>query len=453
MHGAIWAEWLLLVICTIVSALASGTETALTSVGRLRVRHLAEDGNRRARVLARLHQDPNRYLSTVLVVNTVALIVAGSVATLLGPDYLPHDWGLLGDLGVSFALSIVLLIFAEVTPKTLAIRHAERIALVAALPVNWLATVLRPVIWFITLVARFLTGGRGAHTPFVTEEELMTMLSVSEEQGVIEEEEREMIHGIIEIGDKSVREVMVPRPDVNAVERSVGLEDLVRVFAQYKHTRIPVYETDIDHMVGLIHIKDLLMHYARGTRNFDLGRLLRRIESTPETKKVDELLHDMQTKKVHMMVVVDEYGGTAGIVTLEDLLEEIVGEIRDEYDIGEEEPVRLVSETEALVDARFPMDELSEHLELDVPESEEYDSVGGYVVTQLGRIPESGETFDGAGVHWTVDEVNGTRLIRLRLTAPHPWPDEALVEAGMQPPSRDGTGAPAPVPGATVEPD
>ena len=264
----------------------------------------------------------------------------------------------------------------------------------------------------------------------------MTLLHVSEEQGVIEEEEREMIHGIIEIGDKSVREVMVPRPDVTAIENSASLDEITEVFNKYKHTRLPVYENDIDHIIGLIHIKDLLMYFARGLKTFDINRIMRRIERTPETKKVDELLHDMQTLKVHMMVVVDEYGGTAGIVTLEDVLEEIVGEIRDEYDTAEEEPVRIVNEREALVDARYPMDELNQELGLGIEESDEYDSVGGYVVTQLGRIPDSGETFSNDGVKWTVDEVNGSRLIRLRLTSDKPWPDEALVAAGLTPPSR-----------------
>ncbi len=440
MHGTLWAEWVLLITCTLLSATASAIETALTSVGRLRVRHLAEEGSKAAAVLARLHQDPNRFLSTVLVVNTVALIVAGSSATLIGQELLPARWGLGGDLGISFLLSIILLIFAEVTPKTVAIRSAERVALLAARPVDWLASVLKPVLWFITIVARLLTGGRGAHSPYVTEEELMTLLSVSEEQGVIEEEEREMIHGIIEIGDKSVREVMVPRTDITAIDRSASLDEIVKVFMQHKHTRLPVYDGDLDHMVGLLHIKDLMLHFARGAKQFDIDRMMRRLEFTPETRKVDELLHDMQAKKVHMVIVVDEYGGTAGLVTLEDLLEEIVGEIRDEYDVAEEEPLRLVSETEALVDARFPMGELNERLNLGIEESNEYDSVGGYVVTQLGRIPDAGESFEGGGMRWTVDEVNGRRIVRVRLKSDRPWPDEALAEAGMTPPPRDQRG-------------
>src|SRR5438093_5713782 len=225
MDSLAWGEVLLLVACVVVAGLASATETAMTYVGRLRVRHLAEEGSRAAAILQQLHQDPNRFLSTVLVVNTFALILASFATTLLSIRFLPHAIGFWGDLAISLALSIFLLIFAEVTPKTLAIRQSERVALVAAPVVNWLAGILRPVIWFITLVARAITGGRAARFPYLTEQELMTLLHVSEEQGVIEEKEGEMISGIIEIGDKAVREVMVPRTDITAVERTSTLED------------------------------------------------------------------------------------------------------------------------------------------------------------------------------------------------------------------------------------
>jgi putative hemolysin len=430
-------EAVILGACVLLAATASATETALTSVGRLRVRHLAEEGSQKAAILRRLQEDPNRFLSTVLVMNTVALIVASSVATLLGVEYLPRAWGFWGDLAVSVVLSVFLLIVAEVTPKALAIRHADAVALTAARPVDLLATGLRPLLWFITLAARTLAGGR-SHGPYVTEQELMTILHVSEEQGVIEEEERDMIHGIIEIGDKLVREVMVPRTDITAIERTANPEELNELIRNHGHTRLPVFEGDIDHMVGLIHIKDVLLHYTRG-ESFDISNMLRPIRFTPEQKKVDELLHEMQTEKVHMMVVVDEYGGTAGLVTLEDLLEEIVGEIRDEYDEAEPEPLTLLNDHEALVNARFPMDELNEKLELGVAESEEYDSVGGYVISMLGNIPAAGETFEAGRVRWIVESVNGQRILQVRLTGEHHWPREALLEAGLPDPEPDLT--------------
>jgi putative hemolysin len=433
-----FAELVVLSVCIILAALASATETAMTSVGRIRVRHLAEEGSPRAAILQRLQQDPNRFLSTILVVNTVALIMASSSTTLLGVALLPRSWGLVGDFAVSIVLSVFLLIFAEVTPKSLAIRQAERWALLTAAPVDWLATGLRPALWFITIVTRVITGGRAAHSPYLTEQELLTILSVSEEQGVIEEEEREMISGIIEIGDKIVREVMVPRTDITAIDRSSKLHEIADLIRNQGHTRLPVFEGDLDHMVGLVHAKDILLVYARSEDDkFDIEKILRPIKATPEQKKVDELLHEMQSEKVHMAVVVDEYGGTAGLVTLEDLLEEIVGEIRDEYDTGEEEPIILIDNCQALVDARFPMDELNERLHLGIAESDEYDSVGGYVYSVLGTIPEAGTSFDSGGVRWTVEQVNGQRILTVRLIAPDPWPDDELVRSGLEPPSRD----------------
>ncbi len=437
MTGLVWGEVILLAVCVVISGLASATETALTSIGRLRVRHLAEEGSRGAAVLQQLQQDPNRFLSTVLIVNTLALILASFSTTLLSVQFVPARFGFGGDLVVSLLLSVLLLVFAEVTPKSLAIRNAEKVALAAAGPVLRLSDVLRPVIWFIGAFARGITGGRAARAPYLTEQELMTLLHVSEEQGVIEEEERDMINGIIEIGDKSVREVMVPRTDITAIDRGTSIKDIMAVFRQHRHTRLPVFDGDLDHMVGLIHVKDLLLFFARGMASFEIGKILRPMMYTPESKKVDELLHQMQTEKVHMMTVVDEYGGTAGLVTLEDLLEEIVGEIRDEYDLGEEEPLTVVGDREALVDARFSMQELNERLQLGVEESDDYDSVGGYVYATLGEVPAAGAEFDAGRVHWTVVAVDGNRIVQVRLVAQDPWPDDALVDAGLAPPSRD----------------
>jgi putative hemolysin len=433
-----WVELFILVLCIFLAALASGTETALTSVNRLRVRHLAEDGSDRAATLQRLQQDPQRFLGTVLVVNTFALIIASAAATLLGIDLLhpilPHGFGTLGDFVVSFVLSLFLLIFCEITPKSLAVRHADRVALQVAPAVDQLATFFSPLLWFVTSVARVLVPGRGHVRAFVTEAELMTLLSVSEEQGIIEEEEREMIQGIVEIGDKLVREVMVPRTDIVAVEKTVSASEIAQLMETKGHTRIPVYEKDIDHIIGLIHAKDLLGLFATRTGEFKLDRIIRPINQTPEQKKVDELLHDMRQKKAHMMVVIDEYGGTAGIVTLEDVLEEIVGEIRDEYDIAEEEPFEIISADEAVVDGGFSMDELNEKLGLGITESDEYDSVGGYLNSVLGAIPKAGLTFDQPPIHWKVEEMNGSRVVRVRVRTDEHWPHSTLQEAGMKPP-------------------
>jgi putative hemolysin len=326
---------------------------------------------------------------------------------------------------ISVGLSILLLIGAEVTPKTLAITHAERVALVAAGPVDRIATFLGPILWVVTLISRAITGGRAARAPYLTEEELLTLLHVSEEQGVIEEQEHQMIHGIIEIGDKTVREIMIPRTDIVAVEKTAGLRDIIKLFKQHRHTRMPIYEHDMDHIIGLIHTKDLLLFYTlSSSEKFDMDKVIRPIEFTPEQKKVDELLNEMRTKKVHMMIVVDEYGGTAGLVTLEDLLEEIVGEIRDEYDSAETEQLQIINDHEARVDAGFPLEELNERLHLGIEESGDYDSVGGYVHSMLGKIAETGDSFTAGRAKWIVEKVHGRRIETIRLTSEQPWPQD-----------------------------
>jgi CBS domain containing-hemolysin-like protein len=447
MTGQEWIEVIVLIVCFFVAALASGTETALTSVGRLRVRFLAEQGSQAAGILQRLRSDPNRFLSTVLFVNTLALIVASTSTALLSDDVftglgVPSGWRLGLTLLVSFGLSVILLIAAEVTPKTLAIAHAERVALAAAGPVDRLASFLGPILWAVTSISRGITGGRAARAPYLTEEELISLLHVSEEQGVIEEQEHQMIHGIIEIGDKTVREIMVPRTDIVAVERHADLREVVRIFKEHRHTRLPVFEADIDHVVGLIHTKDLLLFYTLSTsQKFDMDKLLRHIEFTPEQKKVDELLHDMRTKKVHMMIVVDEYGGTAGLVTLEDLLEEIVGEIRDEYDSAEEDELVILNDHEARVDAGFPLEELNSRLGLAIEESGDYDSVGGYVHSVLGKIATPGDTFRGGRAQWTVEKVKGRRIESIRLTADNPWPTDEYNSSSV--PQTDGAPRPS----------
>jgi putative hemolysin len=448
MSATEWFEGIVLIVCFFVAAAASGTETALTSVGRLRVRFLAEQGSKAAGILQRLRADPNRYLSTVLFTNTLALIVASTATTLLTDDLfakwgVPSGFHLWLALLVSFLLSVVLLIAAEVTPKTLAIRYAERVALAAAGPVDRLASALGPVLWAVTIVSRALTGGRAARAPYLTEQELLTLLHVSEEQGVIEEQEHQMIHGIIEIGDKTVREIMVPRTDIVAVEKNAPLKDIVKVFKEHRHTRLPVYQADIDHVIGLLHTKDLLLYFTLSSaQEFDIDKILRPIKFTPEQKKVDELLHEMRTEKVHMMIVLDEYGGTAGLVSIEDVIEEIVGEIRDEYDAAEEEQLVVLNDHEARVDARFPLEELNSRLGLAIEESGDYDSVGGYVHAQLGKIASAGDSFKGGRATWTVEKVKGRRIEWVKLTADVPWPEETLVMAGLKRPTQsDRNGA------------
>ena len=386
----------------VVAAFAAAAETSLTSVSRIRMRSLAEEGNRRARTVTRLHADPNAYLSTILTLNTVAVIVVSTATALLIGQYLRTIPQAVGTI----ALSIIVLIFCEIAPKSLALRFNERFALVLAAPVLVLTRLLRPFVGGLSamsrLIVRAATRGHTVRGPFVTEEELKLLLYVGEQEGIVEQEEREMIHGILEMTDKAVREVMVPRVDIVAVEATDSIADVIKVIIEYGFSRIPIYEDNIDNIVGVVYAKDLLRHGVVGDDQRPLKAVAREPYYTPEAKRVGELLREMKERKVHIAVVVEEHGGTAGIVTFEDLIEEIVGPIRDEYDMREVEELQIVSDQEVVVSARFPVDDLKEELDLQVP-NVDADTVGGLVYELLGEIPKVGATVQLGDATLTVE--------------------------------------------------
>jgi CBS domain containing-hemolysin-like protein len=433
----IWLE-LLLAASLVLAGFAAAAETALTSVSRLRMRTLAEDGNRRAARVVHLHNDPNGYLSTILSVNTVAVIVASTATTLIVTG---HTRGLAEALA-TIALAVFVLVFCEIAPKSLALRFNERVALRFAAPVQFLTRVLRPIIGALTLVSRLLlrlaTRGRATPGPFVTEDELKLILAMGEREGVVEQEEREMIDGILEMTDKAVHEVMVPRVDVVGIEASRSMSDLIALIVDHGHSRIPLYETSLDNVVGVIYAKDLLRHGVRSGDPRPLAALAREPYFTPESKHVGELLREMQERKVHIAVVVDEHGGTGGIVTFEDLIEEIVGPIRDEYDIAEQEDVQFISDREVVVSARFPVDDVAELLHLEIGETEA-DSIGGLVYERLGEIPKAGAVLPLGTATLTVEQVRRQSIQTVRIVNPEPF----LVDrdGAKRPPGAEGSSA------------
>jgi putative hemolysin len=407
----------LLVIGLIVAAFAAAAETSLTSVSRLRMRSLAEEGSRRATRVVTLHNDPNGYLSTILTMNTGAVTMATAASTLLAVDSGLH----VSDALITGLLTAFLLVFCEIAPKSLALRFNERFALTLAAPVAVLTVAFRPIVALLTAVATLLvrTAARGAvPRPFVTEEELRLLMVVGEQQGVVEQEERQMMMGVLEMTDKPVREVMVPRVDVIGAEADRTVAEVVGLIVQHGHSRIPVYEETIDNIVGVVYAKDLLRRHD--TQSTPVKPLAREAYFTPEAKKVGELLHEMQVRKVHIAIVVDEYGGTAGIVTMEDLFEEIVGPIRDEYDIAEQEEVQFLSDCEVLMSARVSIDDAREILHLDV-EDTDADSIGGLVYERLGEIPKPGATVTVGDVRITVEQVRRQSIRTLRVTSEHPF--------------------------------
>ena len=420
MDTTAWVEIVVILIALVLAALAASAETSLTSISRVRLRQLVEQKVPQAIVIERLHRNPNAYLSTILIVNTVAIIVASSTATLLALHLYRER---VAEWAVSLVLSLVVLVACEITPKTLALQRAEKVALRMARLVAWATLVMRPIVFVLTAVTRLILrimGGRAqVRGPFVTEEELKMLVSVGEEEGVLEEEEREMIHGIFEMGDMLVRELMVPRTDLVAIEVNEPVEKAVELVTKHGHTRIPVYEGNLDHIVGVLYAKDLLRAVVRGEHK-TLREIARKPYFTPESNKVQDVLRDLRKNRVHMAIVVDEYGGTAGAVTIEDILEEIVGPIQDEYDIGEEDEIQFISPNEVVLDGRVSVDDVNELLKLNIA-ADDYDTIGGYVLNQLGAAPKVGATLRLGNAELRVEAVQGTRIKKVRIRSETPF--------------------------------
>jgi CBS domain containing-hemolysin-like protein len=435
-----WVELVIIVIALVLAAMAASAETSLTSISRVRLRQLVEQKVPQAIVIERLHRDPNAYLSTILIVNTVAIIVASSTATVLAL-HLYHER--VAEWLVSLVLSLVVLVACEITPKTLALQRAERVALRLAPLVAWATLIMRPVVFVLTAVTRLILrimGGKAqVRGPFVTEEELKMLVSVGEEEGVLEEEEREMIHGIFEMGDMRVREVMVPRTDLVAIEVNEPVEKAVDLVTKHGHTRIPVYEGNLDHIVGVLYAKDLLRAVVRGEQK-SLREIARKPYFTPESNKVQDVLRDLRKNRVHMAIVVDEYGGTAGAVTIEDILEEIVGPIQDEYDIGEEDEIQFISPNEVILDGRVSVDDVNELLKLEIA-GDDFDTIGGYVLNQLGATPKVGATLKLGNGELRVEAVQGTRIKKVRIRSATPF---QIPEANQSQPTLSTSAKPAP---------
>jgi CBS domain containing-hemolysin-like protein len=408
------SDWLLifavlgLVITAAVFALA---ETALTRVNRVRAITLAEEAGRRGESLLKLVEHPERFLNPILFLVLVCHLVAGSLIGLFA-DRRFGPWGFVVAVVIEV---VVIFVFAEAAPKTWAVQHAEQAALLVARPVTVVANFppLRMLARGLIGLANVILPGKGLETPYVSEEDLLAMADAAVDEDVIEREERQLIHSIIEFGDTVVREVMVPRPDMVAVEGRASVSDAIEVAIASGYSRLPVFEQGVDDVVGIVFAKDLLRAEREG-RAFDPVRSFKRdAHFVPETKRVAELLPEMQREKFHMALVVDEYGGTAGIVTLEDLIEELVGEIVDEYDV-EEEPIETLPNGELRVTARLPIDELNELLDAELPEGD-WDTVGGLLLKLLGHVPTEGESVEVDGHRLIAERVQGRRIGRVRV--------------------------------------
>jgi CBS domain containing-hemolysin-like protein len=409
-------------LCLVLLAFTSAADAAFSAISRHRLNLLKDENTPRARIITQLLSDPYRLKATIVLLNAVAMIAA-TVFTLRLVDGAALGWR----LGALALLLLLMVIFSIALPKALVARNPASAGNRLARPIALVARLLWPLISAINLLTnpliRWLSGQASPQLPIVTEEELLLLVNVGEEEGLIEPDEREMIEGIFSFGDTVVSEVMIPRVDIVALEESAPLDMALDTAIAYGHSRIPVYHETIDRVVGVLYIKDLLPGLRAGAAAVSLPELVRPPYFVPETMKVDALLKDLQTRKVHLAIAVDEYGGTAGLVTIEDLLEEIVGEIQDEYDV-EEPSIQIVGEGELIADARVTIDDINDLTGLNLS-SAESDRIGGMVFEQLGRVPRVGDQIElSDGVDVTVLSMEGLRQRQLRITYQHPHEED-----------------------------
>ena len=422
----ILGDLLVIAVLILLNAIFVAAEIALVTLRPTRVEQLVEERRRGARRVARLTANPGHFLAVIQVGITFIGFLASAFAALsltvaLGDaleviaPVAPYA-GFLALLIVTALVSLFTIVFGELVPKTLALSHAERFALVLSGPVDLVGRLLGPLVWFLTKVTNAvsrLLGADPSKRETLSTEELKLMVERGTEQGILEAEEEQMISAVIELGERRVHEVMVPRVDVVALPVDTTVDVVVDTIIRAGHSRVPLYEGTVDQIVGIVYAKDLLPYLKSSDQpRPTIRELMREPVFVPESRSVDDLLHEFQRSKVHMAVVIDEYGGTAGVVTIEDLIEEIVGEIQDEFDLTEEPMVEKLSDDEVRVDGRVSVDDLAEifDLELNGVDSDEYDTVGGLVYHYAGRIPHTGDVVTVDGLTLTVESTDGRRV-------------------------------------------
>lgn len=406
------------IILLCLSAFFSSSETALTTVNQIRMRTLADNGDKRASRVLRVTGNPGKMLSAILIGNNIVNLSASSISTSLAIH-------LFGNTGAGIAtgiLTFLILIFGEVTPKTMATIKADSMSLTAAAPIGFLMKILTPVIFIInklSLGLMFLlhVNIKDAQKK-MTEEELRTIVDVSQENGVIEHEERDMIHNLFDFGDAEAKEIMVPRIDMTFVQADATYQEVLDIFRQDMFTRLPVYEDSTDNVIGIINMKDFLLQ--NDTPEFSVRNLLREPYFTYEHKNTADLFLEMRKSSISLAIVLDEYGVTAGLITLEDLLEEIVGEIRDEYDADEEDDITRISDREFYVLGSANLNDVSEALSLHFT-SDDYDTIGGYCLGLLDHLPEKNEIIlTDNNILLRIDRMEKNRIERIYIRLPEP---------------------------------
>ena len=394
-------QLVVLIVLLLLSGFFSSAETALFSISRAKARHIAKEKGFANALIKRMKDDPHRLLSTILIGNNLVNVGAAALATSIMIELVASN-----AVGIATGImTALILVFGEIIPKSIATRNNVLIARLVILPLYWLSILSSPVIYLLNFIPRLTR--RVQRKSRVTEEELMTFVEVVEEEGGIEEEEKELIHNIFEFDDTSASEIMTPRADmfVINVDDDLNVEEIIRS----GYSRIPVIAEDIDHIIGILNIKDLFMHQVTSAQQTDVRGVMSEPYFVPENKKLDHLLHEFKRRKQHLAIVVDEHGGVSGLITLEDALEEIVGEIVDETDRVEPHIVKL-KQNEWRVLGKSEIDDVNEKLQMDIPDTKEYDTFSGYVLDQIGRIPQEMEDITLGDYIVTVNQMDGTRI-------------------------------------------
>ena len=409
-------QLVIVIILLSASAFFSSAETALMTSNKLRMRNLAENGNKRAAKVLKVTENTDKMLSAILIGNNIVNLTASSISTAL-------TLKIFGSRLVGIAtgiLTFLILVFGEITPKNVASKNAENMALSYIGVISFLVTLLTPVIFIVNTVAKFVISifnKNGDDNNAVTEEELRAMVEYSHEEGVIENEEKKMIVNVVDFGDTVAGDIMVPRVDMVMVDEKSSYEEILQVFREERYTRIPVYEETPDNVIGILNVKDFLL--IEDKENFVMKELLREPLYTYEYKKTSALMMDMRKTGANIVIVLDEYGITAGLITLEDMLEEIVGEIRDEFDADEDEGITKVSDLEYLIDGSTNLDDINDRIGLSLS-SEEYESIGGLIMEKLGRLPVEGEIINFDNIVLTVKKMDHARIEKVCLKLKQP---------------------------------
>lgn len=417
MDTSTYVQLALLILLILLSGFFSASETALMSLSKIRLKHMVESDIKNAKTIEKMLNTPNNMLGAILLGNNAVNIGASSVATALAIS-------MFGNSGIGFStlvMTILILIFGEITPKSLAMQYTEKFALFVAPVINFLAALFSPLVHVLTkitnLFIRLLGGTPDDKKPFITQEELRTIVDVSSQEGILENEEKEMIYNIFEFGDLRVRDVMIQRMDVLAISKEASYDEVLEVFNEKKFSRLPVYDDTIDNIVGIIYAKDLFFNNISGidiSSEFKIEDYMREPLVTFEFIKISDFFKQMQGHRSHIAIVLDEYGGVAGLVTMEDIVESIFGEINDEFDESYESDVEVIKEDEYVVNGNIKLDELNDLIGTSF-ESEEFESLGGFIIGVLGRLPKNAEVVHYYNYKFIIEQVSKNRITKVRI--------------------------------------